>query len=588
MKKFFLLTTVLATGLFYASCSSDSEVIAEEPASATTGESFVKLAIQLPSAPSTRANDNYDDGEANEYAVKNATLVLFEGANEANATFQGKYDLNLAWNQNTDDAITTTAEIVQQVNNRQSSANKFFAYVVLNAPANFNAILTGATGKTFAQLFGTDFTLASSGLTETVSTSHYIPMTNAPLATYAGGASLNDNDEGQYSVLAEIDVDEIYSTEAEAAAHPATAVYVERLYAKTTLSAADGVLKDENNETLKNADDEAVGYTIVGWTLDNTNKTTYFQHQVETAWYNYHSDKATGTNQYRFKGSVPNGGKYRIYWATDPNYNEGIASMDEDGLAAYNAQFNHATTASTFADAAAPLYCYENTFSVADQKQNATTRALLKVEFNDGDDFFTLNSNYKTLYTAATLKQKIYELLAADATVEAALDFEVAPAQCTSTLTLTNPGQVTVSNVVLKNADGSKELPLSTPTLTAAVNAMFNNPSPAEHIRYYNGGIAYYPVLIHHFGDVETPWTAEDHLSSTAYSDEGTAPVSRYLGRYGMVRNNWYSLNVQCISNIGEPVIPEPGTGDDDTVNSYIAVQINVLSWAKREQTVKL
>ena len=54
------------------------------------------------------------------YAVNDGTLILFEGANEKDATFAGAYELkNLSMNLvgTTTDNITTTTKITQKINN---------------------------------------------------------------------------------------------------------------------------------------------------------------------------------------------------------------------------------------------------------------------------------------------------------------------------------------------------------------------------------------------------------------------------------------------------------------------------------------
>lgn len=62
-----------------------------------------------------------------------------------------------------------------------------------------------------------------------------------------------------------------------------------------------------------------------------------------------------------------------------------------------------------------------------------------------------------------------------------------------------------------------------------------------------------------------------------------------YLGRYGVLRNNWYVLTVQSVSGPGYPSVPEvkPNTLDDEDDN-YINVSVKILSWAKRSQDVNL
>lgn len=106
--------------------------------------------------------------------------------------------------------------------------------------------------------------------------------------------------------------------------------------------------------------------------------------------------------------------------------------------------------------------------------------------------------------------------------------------------------------------------------------------------------------MIKHFGDGLTPWNKDE------YGDATNAPVSsteinkiypegsdnrsdaNYLGRYGVVRNNWYELSVNKVLRPGSPVINSPSTNPDDELNSYISVSINILSWAKRKQNVDL
>lgn len=63
----------------------------------------------------------------------------------------------------------------------------------------------------------------------------------------------------------------------------------------------------------------------------------------------------------------------------------------------------------------------------------------------------------------------------------------------------------------------------------------------------------------------------------------------KYLGRYGVLRNNWYEVVVNSISDPGSPVVPEIDPNIPDDVNDfYISVSVNILSWAKRVHNVDL
>lgn len=595
MKKLFFLGALFAVGLSFTACSSDDAVTQQSEKG--YGESYISLALQLPTTPTmTRANDVFEDGLTKEYKVNDATLVLFEGTSEAAAVYSDKYDLNLSWSLSgtTSDQITTTAQIVQKVNNRTSSDNHFYAYVVLNKPASLATILSGATKgtSTFADLFGTSATLSTTNLTETVDgTTNFIPMTNAPLAKYAGGGASAPTD-GTYSILSKIDKDLIFPTEIEAKNHAATSVYVERMYAKVTLAnSSAGNLKDNLGNDIKNSSSANITYTVSGWTLDNTNKSSYFQRQLAGSfpnytWYNYYSshESVTSANKYRFAGSneVASGKGYRIYWALDPNYDSFSSGT-----------FNSASTSNVTGTLGEtnPQYCYENTFDVANQKEQSTTRALVKVQFNGGTDFYAINDDPKTFYDEEGIKGKVIEFLMADPTIKAAATAAgittATVANSTITLNTTDPSKVTVSTTLTLGDASSHTLDCSTYATT--INTMFNHETnPTKRIRFYDDGLAYYPILIKHFGDDQCYWTSTEHLSQTSYADEGTAPVSRYLGRYGVLRNNWYHLNITKISNLGLPNIPTLTDDDDDKVKSYISVQINILSWAKRTQDVTL
>lgn len=98
-------------------------------------------------------------------------------------------------------------------------------------------------------------------------------------------------------------------------------------------------------------------------------------------------------------------------------------------------------------------------------------------------------------------------------------------------------------------------------------------------ISTYANGESYYIARIKHFGDVLTPW------NSGAYGTDNF----KYLGRYGMLRNNWYELNVQSVSGPGYPDVPvvKPNTPDDED-DKYIKVSVKILKWAKRSQNVDL
>lgn len=80
MKKIYL-PLALATTLALGACSSDNVVDngGSSPIDLSKG-GFVKMSLNLPTDNNRGSRATLDDGLANEYGIKNAYLVLFEGA----------------------------------------------------------------------------------------------------------------------------------------------------------------------------------------------------------------------------------------------------------------------------------------------------------------------------------------------------------------------------------------------------------------------------------------------------------------------------------------------------------------------------
>lgn len=616
MKKLFFLGALFAVGLGFTACSSDKDEVASDNGQVPNGDSFISFAIQMPTAPATRANDVFDDGLADEYKVSDATLVLFKGENAYSATFVSAYALKSSWNLQgtTTDQITTTAKIVQQISSsdRPSGSDKLWAYVIINKPASY--VIDGTDLKISGTAISGNF-FACFGKTNTINDAivgNKICMTNAPLASNPGGTSaLSDP---AYTVLEPIEAANIYSTKEEAALNPAATIHVERNVAKVTVTADAGYVKKPNNNQLYYtgaAEDDAnkVPYNVAGWALSNKAPDSYFQRQVEstvtgsgelanyamtmnTDWYNLHCNDNASTEQYRMVGSnAVATGKYRIYWGESTNYFGGKTLTD----------INPSTVTGT-TGSSNPQYCYENTFKLDYQKNQYTTRAVIKMAIGAydsgtkvGKTFYSLDGGYYGDATGSDdpIKAAIAKMLVANSTVFAALPtgFNTSASGLTCSLvTLTVDGdtkRVTPSAITL--TDGSLTLALNTTVLENVVTTMFGASGTSDIYKYVDG-ISYYPVYIKHFGDDLTPWNSADHLDKGSYEDvkgSGLVPA-KYLGRYSVLRNNWYDINVTAVKSLGSPTIPTPGTPWDDEVESWISVEIKVLSWAKRTQDVTL
>lgn len=110
-------------------------------------------------------------------------------------------------------------------------------------------------------------------------------------------------------------------------------------------------------------------------------------------------------------------------------------------------------------------------------------------------------------------------------------------------------------------------------------------------INYYKEGKTYYWTRpIKHFGDYYTPIYNGD-TKVDYYDNANDYTNENHLGRYGVVRNNWYEICITSVSGPGYPEIPEIPTepeNPDDGGDGYVKAEINILSWAKRQQDVEL
>ena len=580
MKKSLLFSAVLA-GLMLGSCSSSDDLNGGNTPANQSGKGYVAFTINLPSqsGSSSRAgssvNDQFDAGMKSEYDVKNATLLLFDGSDENTAQFKMAYPLNTApWtdNGNTDNVTTTSATIVQQV---EAPSTNYLALVVLNSNNVFTLGENGSITIDGSSFSGTlnDFLTKSTATDGKDLTKAGFYMANAPLANKPGGSS--DPSGATINTLVSLD-GKIKGTEAEAKSAPAE-IYVERGVAKVTMQESsvtkvEGSYTDAKQTTL-------VPFKVTSWTLDNTNKTTYLVRSTEgyESWLSLASNATTGvTNKYRFVGSNGVGsGMYRTYFAKDPNY---------DTTGNKSATFNSSATFSSEFGNENPQYCFENTFDVDNQIDKYTTRVLIKANLNSGNTFYVINGDENTIFDRDAVEKEIKKqfLLEYGSWIEA---------------NVTSPAKVDENSLTVNFTDEAGDVTLNSIGITGVTYVSGVTSLPSDYIKTvmarlgsiqeYKNGESYYFVRIKHFGDDLTPWNStetEKPSSASGVYPKGTNRDGNYLGRYGVLRNNWYDITVEGVKGLGSPKVPEVTTDTDDELKSYIAVKINVLSWAKRTQ----
>lgn len=634
MKKNKLFLCALASGMLALTGCSDSTDFTESKGAQwnADGTGYISLAINLPQTNDSgmRANgagnsdnDKFNDGKPSEYAVSDALLVLFTGAAadaEAAYKFEAAYKLPLNLQQQvpTADQITSTAKITKKIESIEAG-KQIKALVILNpgsyikcnntmdiedASNNTLTVNTKEYTKTATDNTFKDFCAEYAAVNTDLSKGKFM-MTNAPLVS-APSVAGTTAPAGNVTTLANVDVTKIFQTAAEASATPASTIYVERSVAKVTLD------KSGFNPTVKYNGDLAIGTlpkitcVITGFELDNTNPNTFLVRN-SAGYENWQGLASTGVNddlvtRYRFNGNLDvqyntglTSGLYRTYFAKDINYDVDVATLATD---AYN-KLDTKTTINFGSDLAAPRYCMENTFDVANQKHKNTTRAVLKVKYTVGgvstnEDLYMINHDATTFKTLADFKALIEEKLAnrdAINTLTPAVA-GVAPTVTVNNIVPAEDGYVKVQTFTIDGIEGGPKTVTESDALYSEVQAL-----GLDHIAKYTRGEGYYIVNIQHFGETLTPWNSTE--KSTTFTPTANAPyyegatvtdlaTQNYLGRYGVLRNNWYDLNVTAVNRVGTPNIPVPGNEWDDDLDSYISVKINILSWAVRRQGVVL
>lgn len=542
------------------------------------GQGFVNVTLNLPTQPlstSRAINDQFDHGDAAEYNVKDATLILFAGADEATAKIKAAYNLS-GWKKDLTPSaqISTTLSKVQKINVISAlPTDKIYAFVVLNHNDALKVTSTNTLQVNGVEFTGTFADLSNENISKSL-TKDNLMMSNAVIISKSGSADFSSE---KATTLTDV-TDKIYATESEATTHSAADIYVERLAAKVTLAKATDT--STNTVSVGTATAKTFSYSLEGWRLANVNTSSYLTRQYDNTWNSYMSNAADFTtashvdydnNSYRFAGisAIATGKGYRTYWGKDANY-DSEASFS-DGTNEPNLLGDEST------------YCYENTFNVAHQNVKETTCAIVKMKitpngYSDGT-FFTIDDNKGVVYPIAEVKKEIGKrFLAEMGATNVKANYYSAT---TATINVKDvefadaAGVVTITKMTLTDGATDKEV-------TSADLTKFK---PTIKVNEFKDGYAYYTILIKHFGDELTPWNP---ATKATESYPGTDSEQNWLGRYGVLRNNWYKLEVTGVAAIGASTPGELNVNNDNTpddnLKRYISCKINALSWAVRKQ----
>lgn len=553
---------VMATAL--VGCSSNDNLAPDGKDNAgKAGEAYASFTINLPTTTGTRADEpvkdgtpSFAEGDAKEYEVKNGTILIF--TNDGNFVTSAQLGTMNPWTPVKTDGVTTAAITTVQLSGVSVGGN-YQALVLLNndVDATTSKVTLPTTGETYAEWSKNTLMVNA----EKYASTDGIFMANAPKYI---------DTESQPTTL--VPIANVCASREEAQAKAATTVYVERGLAKVTMqdftavyTVADGTYKDDKVE-------------IKNWQLDVTNKSTFPIHQL--------GDLSTGFAAIWSTPRFFDGGNKsfkRVYWGVDPNY----SGATLQNLAACKNAFTmigkndiKGKTGNNH-----PQYCLENTFDLANMMQGQTTRVVFKAVYTPNalvgtteKTFYKIGNN-TAIWTKANLEKQIHTVaVTAMGITDAAEQAKyVVKLDATDNNISGEAGQhlIKAENITYT---GEAALSKVKPDIVYTINEKLGLSVDAG-IATYLDGVTYYIARIKHFNEL-TPWKA-----GKPYGTEN----DKYLGRYGVLRNNWYDLSVTSISGLGYPDVPEvKPTVPDDENEQFINVEVKILSWAKRSQQIKL
>lgn len=567
-----------------ASCSSNEDLGTAGPGTGTNeaGVGYATFTINLPSVSGTRAADaggaEMNEGSPEEYAVKSATALIFQkyGSDEGSYKFVESVTLPIdGWTDDATDGITTTSKKLIAKLTNVDTKNDYSVLILLNntkvALPTVGQSYNDWNSKNILTLSATDWA-GSDGFY----------MANAPLKGSAASPA----------TLVPINKDKIYASEAKAkedASECAATVFVERGVAKMTV-ADPGTITVKDKAT--NTDTEST-VKFSNWALDITNKKTFAVHNIDGLSIDFPAiwteDRFTGTNN-------------RVYWGKDPNYDnsEDFKKNDATGDGLRDKEFNFIKTTSeinkafTNATITNPVYCLENTFNLANMYQGQTTRVIFKAKYTPKDGLAETDG---TFYTIGNMTDILNETKLKKALDDAAnpvlpsgykVDYKNLKKEGSHVITLED---IVDDAAGTTHLDGATNYSIGTVTKTGdkiveEINTKLGltdgggRDEAMVGINTYLKGETYYIARVKHFGDALTKWN-----SGESYGTKN----KEYLGRYGMLRNNWYELTVGNVYGPGYPGVPpvDPTLPDDEN-EKYLSVSVKILSWAKRSQKVDL
>lgn len=585
MKKFTMLSSVLASALMLTVVSCSSEDVAGGDAQNGKGAtSYLAVNIEnVGSAPASRAykqdGGSYDDGTAEENKINTVRFYFFNGdgtpyllvKNKASQTESVNYlDQTVTTDGNDHNQTVETKTQAVLVLEGETKTVPASVIAVINPDALESTTLHNGKTMTISELrtsaTGSKFYDATKGfvMSNSVYESAGQDVCSTPVANYvhASSADALKNPVDIYvervnaKVNAKIDADYVRTGETEKA-------WSKNSDGKYQIKVGDIDVTTYDATSTPTTKKYPVYAVVLGWQVADANGKAEVCKQIKTSWY----AGELGINPWTTSDY------HRCFWSESVPFNSGVVAGANRPV---NPTFNGINMPLSSDFATTPVYTLPNTPDAVVTNPKTSKNDLTKLIVAANLVYEDADGSYKraqvcqyrglTYLNADAVKKQIaggftqYFKKSSDAsgaTVYKSLE-------ASDIAFKTVPGSTTVKDyeVVATLASSVGELYIKDTTTgnwTVVSNDVVNAALAKEEAQVRSAdGATYYYTPIKHLGS------------------EGK------LGEYGIVRNHSYQVTIQNIKGFGTPVydptkeIDPMIPSDDDT---YLAARINVLSW---------
>ena len=532
----FLLSTLAV--FIFAGCSSEDAREGNIPGGELDGKAYLSLSLQSHTATSRAANVEEKPGSSGESKAGAVKVLLFD---EDDVCLDvADFDGLTVGNSGGESGGTGTPEAVASDAKLVPEKTKK-VFVVINpytdGSKGWNLTTDAVKGKPWSAI-----NTAIEAVIANIATNDNFMMASAGEGAGIEGALMGvtvHKPDGYTQ-------DKIDAAKKEAKDHPAE-ISVDRLSAKVELGVKDPF----------STKPDGAKFTFGGWELSVTNKSVKLYSELITY------DNATTGAVYR---------RDKNYLLTEQPDVTSESTMEANMDASFNYlknidNINEDIPAVAQADKAS-LYCLENTMDAKAQQLGFTTKVVVKAQYTpnsltEKSSYFSWKGNYYTLDQLKT--EYLNHSDGSGLKVDLPIFLKKAGIMTQEQF---DGDQDTKNTVVTSLSEGATATQLNAKT---GIIGRFCA------VRYYHESVCYYDVLIRH---------------------DQSVTEKMALGRYGVVRNNWYHLDLQSVSGPGTPWIPDPsdpdptnptppGT-DDDESDAYLSVKITINPWTYWTQGVDL